>query len=90
MIEIIAEALLELEGGSLDEREEVRDVTLFSRLKTANVALKAAEQAGMNPPYSDDPYICDYSWEPASIDPKHAEHVSDALDDYMERLKNKP
>jgi hypothetical protein len=51
MIETIAEALLELYGGDEDEREASRSITKMKRLKIANITLKAAEEAGMPPPF---------------------------------------
>jgi hypothetical protein len=50
MVNIIAEALLQLYGGAEDEWEEVRQQTRFTRIKTAHKALEAAEEAGMVPP----------------------------------------
>tara|TARA_R110000868_G_scaffold66014_14_gene197074 strand:- start:4817 stop:5104 length:288 start_codon:yes stop_codon:yes gene_type:complete len=50
MVEYIAEALLELYGGDEAEREEAREASKMHRLKTAHIALKAAEKNYMEPP----------------------------------------
>lgn len=50
MIEVIAESLLRLHGYDAEEWNEVRTQTKMHRLKTAHIALKAAEEAGMRPP----------------------------------------
>jgi hypothetical protein len=50
MVKLIAEALLEAYGGDQAEREEARESSKMRRLKMANLALVAAEDAGMLPP----------------------------------------
>jgi hypothetical protein len=71
MVNRIAEHLLlntNLYGGDKEEREEVRDLTRMSRIKIAHEALKAAENEGMLPPFSEEVYkkIGDFGheWEP--------------------------
>ena len=91
MIEIIAEALLQgLYGGDSEECEEAREESYMHRLKTAAIALKAAEGAGMLPPTQYDklghlcfPQSCAWTLEPDEL-----EEEFEKIDKALEQLRD--